>query len=242
MKKTMKRMIALMIMAAVIMTSAVPTLAGVSYDKSRTYYLSPSRNILGDVNVWEMTGSQSLKKANVKSSNPSVAKLLEVSNSTYKSAYYSDSSTHTYKSGTIVCNLNKPGTSTISFKIGNKTYKSKIKVLKYVNPVSSLTITGVNGGKTIHKVFNKKNETDYKISKAVSNAKVKVKARSGWYISSVRVRRGTKYYSSGENFYHNTALSTLTVRAAKIAKNDSIEINMRNKSNDGAIELSLVLR
>ena len=233
---------ALMIMAAVIMVSAMPALADINYSESQTYYMNPSRNSGGSISVWGLTGSQSLKKANVKSSAPSVVKLGSVSNYNNKTDYYNNNNPYTSKSSTIYFSVGKPGTSTISFKIGSKTYKSKVKVLKYVNPLSSLTVTGVNGGKTIHTKFNKKTEVDQKVSKSISNANITVKAKNGWAVTYVNTYNPkTRTNNSISNY---TDVSSLTLKNVRIPKDAGVNlyVTLQNKSNGGNISLELVFR
>ena len=238
MKKSMKKVFALMIMAAVIMISAVPALAGITYDKTMTVYLTPSRNVGGFLYVRGLTGSQRLKKSDIKSSNPSVAKLGSVDYSTYKSNTYGESSTYIDKYSRIMFGCNKPGTSTISFKVGSKTYKSKVTIRKYVNPLSSLTITGINGGKSIHRTFNKENECDYKFNKTVSNARIRAKARDGWYISALTIYHSGNRYST-YNIKNDKTISALNLRMPKFGKGYSLQMVLLNKSNGGDLELDV---
>lgn len=236
--KIKKKMIALMIMAAVIMTSTVPALASIYYEKTKTFYLTTSPNQVGTLEVGGMTGSQSLKKANIKSSDSSVAKLLSISNTTYKRNDWVNTSTYSDKQGSILLTLKKPGTTTISYKIGSKTYKTKARVRKYVNPLSSLTITGINGGKNIRSIFNKVSDPSYKISKSISNIKIKAKAQDDWYFDDMRFIRGGKYGYSAMT-YNNPNQTSLTLKIPKIAKNDNLQITLRNVENDGEIQLIL---
>ena len=189
MKKTLKKMMALMIMAAIIITSAVPALAAFQYDKNITEYFLDSSSILGPssdrgIHMYGMPG----KISNVKSSNKSVAKILNYGNTDNKYNYFHSSPTalKNRKDSYISYQVKKPGSSTISFKVGSKTYKSKIKILKYVNPLSSLTITGFNDGKSFHKKFNQATDIDLEVKKSVSNAKLTVKAKKGWVITGLR--------------------------------------------------------
>ena len=236
MKKMMKKMTALMIMAAVIITLAMPAMADISYNKTATFYMQPHKTSAGNSNgtgsiyINGLTGSERLKKATVKNLAPSVVKLDYINNYTYtQNKVYSD------KTADIYFSLMKPGTSTISFKIGSTTYKSKVKVLKYVNPLSSLTITGINGGKTIHKNFNKDTQPDYKISKTIPNAKVTAKARKGWDIVTVSINRDS---SSGTKTYRSySGLSDCTLRNARITKGSYARITARNKSNNAYVAL-----
>ena len=248
MKKTLKKMMALMIMAAVIMTSAVPTLAAFQYDKNITEYFLDSSSILGPSGerIIVMHGMPG-KISNVKSSNKSVVKILSYSNYDNKYNYFHSSPTalKNSKDSYITYQAKKPGSSTISFKVGSKTYKSKIKVLKYVNPLSSLTLTGINDGKSFHEEFNKKTSIGLKVKKSVSNAKITVKAKKGWVITSLRVSEQSHQYYDDD---YKSARSSMSLKHIRLRKGNgtsdyytSIGIELMNKSNGGKIYLSLDL-
>ena len=249
-------MMALMIMAAVIITSAVPALAEIQYDKTKTEYVFDSStdsedtgvlgpNHLRDIYMYGLPG----KLSNVKSSNPSVVEIRDFSNANYTYNYFRNSPTENSRSSYIDYKALKPGTSTISFKVGSKTYKSTIKVLKYVNPLSSLTITGFNGGKTFHTKFNKRAELTQKVNKSVSNAKVTVKAKSGWVVTDLSVydyktRKAQEYrYYDGKSGRSSMSLNNIRLWKGDgtLSPYTNIYIRLRNKSNGGVIPLYLHL-
>lgn len=76
----------------------------------------------------------------------------------------------------------KPGSASVSVKIGGKTYKTKVTVTKYVNPVKSVKIgsTSVSGSK-----FNS-SSTVYLSYGKFANKKVKttVDLKKGWELES----------------------------------------------------------
>ena len=78
----------------------------------------------------------------------------------------------------VVANVKKTGTSTVSFKTGGKTYKIKVTVKKYKNPISSVKIgnTTIRGSK-----FKSTSNYFLKWSKFKGeNTKVTVKLAKGW--------------------------------------------------------------
>lgn len=94
---------------------------------------------------------------------------------------------------TIYLTAKKAGTATVSFKSGGKTYKIKVTVAKYKNPVSSITIgsTKIAKGKF-------KNAATYsvKYSKfANKKVKVTVELKKGW---SIKETEKAKFSSDGE--------------------------------------------
>ena len=78
----------------------------------------------------------------------------------------------------IAANVKKTGTSTVSFETGGKTYKIKVTVKKYQNPISSIKIrnTTIRGSK-----FKSTSNYFLKWSKFKGkNTKVTVKLAKGW--------------------------------------------------------------
>ena len=70
------------------------------------------------------------------------------------------------------------GTTTTSIKIGSKTYKTKITILKYKNPIVSITI---NGKKISGRKFNKTDviRLNYNTYKGKKN-KITYQIKNGW--------------------------------------------------------------
>lgn len=78
----------------------------------------------------------------------------------------------------IYATLKKPGTTNVTVKVNGKSYKTKLIVKKYVNPVSSIKV-----GKTIIKGsrFNKKTVYNLKYSKfANKKSTITVRLKKGW--------------------------------------------------------------
>ena len=72
----------------------------------------------------------------------------------------------------------RQGTTTTSIKIGSKTYKTKITILKYKNPIVSITI---NGKKISGSKFNKTDviKLNYNTYKGKKN-KITYQIKNGW--------------------------------------------------------------
>ena len=106
------------------------------------------------------------KVSSLKSSNTSVATVKQVKENWGQCIYYYPK---------------KAGKTTVSFKYGSKTYKTVLTVLKYKNPISSITIgnTKISSSK-----FKSRNTYNLKYS-TFANKKVKVnfKLKSGWQLT-----------------------------------------------------------
>lgn len=196
MKQTEKRQLfkkqvcmALAILLAVTVAMPQSVQAAISAPPSLTYYDDGAEYI--SFSVDGLGKNQEVKKSSVKSSNTGVATLYYLSKHSSKSQTSSfvgeeDSKYESY-SATISLDVKKPGSTVISYKIGSKTYKTKITIKPYVNPVSSVTMTGVNGGKNFASLTNKRDYASVSLTKASKNAVVKVKPKSGWKVRSITV-------------------------------------------------------
>ena len=105
-----------------------------------------------------------------------------------------------YKNGyTVELSFTRSGTSKISFKSGNKTYTSTVRVLPYTKPLSSLTISGIKNGTTTNLAgkFAKGHWVSVKQPKTQNNGQISIKAASGWKIISAY------YMAEGRNFKTN---------------------------------------
>ena len=132
----------------------------------------------------ESLASLSSKVSGLKSSNKAVV-TVKLSKSTYGTSqtYY-----------TILAVPKKAGTATVSFKCQGKTYKIKVTVKKYVNPVKSVKIgaTTVPGSR-----FKSSSETGLSYAKfAGKKVKTTVTLAKGW-MRSESVANGSKIPVAG---------------------------------------------
>lgn len=126
----------------------------------------------------ESLASLSSKVSGLKSSNKAVV-TVKLSKSTYGTSqtYY-----------TILAVPKKAGTATVSFKCQGKTYKIKVTVKKYVNPVKSVKIgaTTVPGSR-----FKSSSETDFSYAKfAGKKVKTTVTLTKGWKLDKLYIYSG----------------------------------------------------
>ena len=150
MKNIMKKVISLLL-AVMIMVTAIPVMAEEPYYDIHT--IETNLLIPGSYEDYNI-GSIGKAKATVKSSNTKIATVK-------------------VKKGVIWVHAKKPGKVTITTKIRKKTYKTKLTILKYENPISSVKIgkTTIKGNR-----FNKATTIYLSYSK-YQNKKQKIKRK-----------------------------------------------------------------
>ena len=174
MKKTLKKLITIVVAMAMIVAMAVPAFAygeSVKVYKKQSVTLYPAQSAKNRFisNSW-VIGYVGNKKATVKSSNPKVASV-----ETYAEC--------------IIETAKKAGKTTISVKADNKTYKCALTVSKYTNPVASVKI----GNKTVSgKKFNNSAVLTAKYSQyAGKKTAVKFNLKKGWKLQFVEYAKKT---------------------------------------------------
>lgn len=169
----MKKLIAVFLTLAVAFSPCATTVqAAPEVPKSKIFYLYPKGDPMNSsIFFLSISGVLDYKDVkNIKSSNPKVIPNdMEMGSD-----------------GLLRFHVKKAGKSTISFKIKGKTYRTKITLKKYVNPVKYISITGVkNKGKTnLADLSDKKIRIDLKTSKPRVVPTAKISAKKGWKIKS----------------------------------------------------------
>lgn len=131
----------------------------------------------------------------------------------------------------------KAGTSTVFFKIGSKTCKTKVTVKKYTNPVKSLTISGVNSGKTLKSKFKSSSSASGKLTTTTRNAKIVLKAADGWKIQDLSLSSSSGVYQSYSSY--SSPKSSATLRVGTLKKSSYyVSATLVNTKTEGTITLS----
>lgn len=219
---------------------------GITYDKTKTYYSQGKDRTLSmaDIYISNIPAKQTIAKSSVKViSGKSIASLY------YLGKYWNDYNVDYIKKGhksykktndnyfyCISLDIKKAGTAKVSFKVGNKAYVSTVKVLSYINPISSLTITGVKNGSSSNlaaKFKNSANDANCKVNKAQKNAVITCKAASGWKITSISF--SNKNTNIARDIYKKNGVSSISLRAGNLAagQNDYIDIELINTKTGG---------
>ncbi len=182
MKLTKKLTVTLLTLALVlgcVPCTTTEVQAAPKVHKKHSFYLMkwPCGNA---ITVEGLSKSQKIAKSSLKSSNSGVIRMEKIS-------YYKNKK---LRNASLQFSIKKPGTSIISFKIGNKKYQTKIIARKYVNPVKSLVIPGIKDGNKTN-LANLSSASKYgtivsslKPTKSTKNAKIQIEAKKGWKIQS----------------------------------------------------------
>ena len=165
--------------------------------------------------------------SSIKSSDTSVVALYNI----YESVY----STNVTWDGTGYIELYYEakgfGTAKFTYKIGSKKYTTKVTVKKgkgdvsgdYVNPLSKLTISGVNKGKNLASKFKKVNcSENLKLASTQKKAKVTAKAKDGWKITSISVY---DFYEDGSHYIDQYSLDDISISFDKLVFEKASGVN-----------------
>lgn len=185
-KKLVSLALALIVAASIIPT--IPAKAAPTYEESVTLVMY-EKNQIASIYVDDLLDSETIKKADVTSSKTSVASIYSITRETQESENEiiedeeNEDSGNTY-SYTIDLKLKKKGTTVITFKVGGETYSTKVKVVKYTNPVKTLKIKGVKSGKNIASKTKSVNYVNFSGAKA-SGSTLSITPKSGWTVEKV---------------------------------------------------------
>lgn len=232
------------VMAFSTMTISASAATKISVPKSVTVYTNSSASIsipgLG-------TAKNKITKSSIKSSNNNVAEPSALTTNVNTYSYKSEpltkggspySSSSNSNSQSIELWTKKPGTATVSFKIGSKSYKTKVTILKYANPIKSIVLTGANGNKNFASKTKSSSYGSVKLAKKTqSKAWLTVTAASGWKISYANIgsengNNAIHYYSSP-----NKPVSSLTMGAGTIKKGGYISVTLINTKTNANLNV-----
>ena len=249
MKRITKRISAVFLALALTLTmvpAAVQASPELSVPKSVTVYRETKNSGHVSFSVSGLNAKQSISKASVKSSNTKVAAPNSISHDSwsYKTEYF-DKGQNGYedigKTVRMSFNSQKLGTSTVSYKIGSKTYKTKVTVLKYTNPVKSLTIPGIKGNQAGK--FKNGCYAETKMSSSTKGiGKVTLNAASGWKIRNVGLYNKDYSLSRSVSCYEKPQ-SSLTLYTGAMKKGAGYRVNasMVNTKTGGELSVSLYI-
>ena len=225
MKKVWKKLTVLLL-GVVMLLAALPVQAAnfchVTLDGNKitaVYYPGKNSgyNEIAIGQIVERSKSSSLK--NLKSSNKSVL--------TVKATKYKNGNMYSTE---IMAYAKKAGSATVSFKAGGKSYKVKVTVKGYANPVSYIKVGGTKLSAT---KFKKTNVASLKYAKfANKNCKITVKPAKGWKLSG-KIQFLSDYYESDG---YKVPTQTLVVNK----KNVVIKGRKPSKSFSPCLQLVLV--
>ncbi len=230
MKTSLKRILSallVVVLAAGIFVASPPADAeaasSLKYDKKVTVYLARKTGKSSKYSSDSIKVNTSKSVESVKSSKKSVVGgLLVEPHGSYSLIDFTGK---------------KAGTSTISFKVDSKTYKTKVTVKKYTNPIKTLKVTGVSSGKNIASKVKKTREANVSLKKTKKNAKLTIKTAKNWKITEVYVTDTTTTSAKTKvnKTYKKGISKKKTYKLKTLNKNHSyfISLTLKNKKNGG---------
>lgn len=259
MSKMMKKVLSLALALTVFVTIVPPATAeaAVSYPGEVTFYRSYKSNDYWTSTSFRVDGLTKSTKIYPKSLKSSDATVMvpyyfEKYSSSDKYSYveYSydydgklinEKDPYKYESNSdsyyayVGALVKEAGKATMSYKIGSKTYKTKVNALAYTNPLKTVKITGINSGKNIANKLNNQYTTNVTLNSTKKKATVQVAAKSGWVIRSVYAydsKTGTDYEISnyGEKGVGNTTLNVGTLTKKQYAYVRLYCVNTKNNA------------
>ena len=133
------------------------------------------------------------------------------------------------------------GTAVVNYKVAGVPYSRQINILPYKNPVKTLSLTGVSGGKNLAKATNKSADvTNLKLSKTVPAAKLKVAAKSGWVIDSVSLWEIIHNVGQTQVSYsgYDNAVTAITLPAGALSNTGVYGLRVYFRNISTGVELS----
>lgn len=237
MKNKFKKVVAV-ILTTMIASTIVPS-AALAAESPKEVSVYASKKGAGSEVSFEVSGKIDTKSVKSSASwlKPNRAYIYT---STEKDEYFNGQKPSTYNWNEYILYLtaDKTGTTNVKYKAGSKNYTTKVTVLPYANPVSSITSPALNNGKnmaSLTKTDSRANNT-VNITANKLNQFMTIKAASGWTIEYVYYYNG----SVNKNLYYNNNPTTVKVYLGDVKKDQSslsMRIRCRNKKTGGEITL-----
>ena len=249
MNKSLKKLIVSITTVAMLlcMLPAMNVRAAGKKLKDKTVYMQTFDYVLEVENI---TSIKNLKSSNRKVLVPHSCHVWKKS---YQDTWVDESGLGTSDSpasdnvGYMYFAAKKAGKSTISFKSGSKKYTQKVTVKKYVNPLSSLTISNVNDGADISGSLGSTNSVTMDTA-ASDTVKLLAKAAGGWQITEI------EFYNKITNdsdiseaiaigrYTVPRSLASVTLGDYNSSSYGYADITLRNKKDKGEIRISVTLK
>ncbi|SFB73021.1 hypothetical protein [Butyrivibrio sp. YAB3001] len=220
-------------------------------EKKTVYLASKNGSVSTSVRVDGLT-----KISKLKSSNKNVRIYGYSTYSNSSQYYYADINGNfvpsTYSGGNnnkyidINATSLKPGYAEISFTSGKTNYVAPVTFLGYQNPLASLKITNVSGGKNMASKFANSSYVSnrFKVTKG-GVIKVNATAANGWEITYISLNNRTNNSNDNYSIYRNYANAVTKASVAHPEYNNKkdgyVGITLRNKKNGGTMHIGMNL-
>jgi len=239
--KAIRKLLCIALTVSMLCAAAFPALAEIELvPESTTMYLN-SRNSKG------LTATRYIaingiglnsKITNPKSSKPAVLSIDDLTRSTDHIEQFPGEAVDRI-SATLSVSLHKPGKSTVSVVVDGKTYKTKLNVAQYVNPVKSFVITGISG-KNLKSQFRTSGSA---VGTLASNAKAgqaRLTVANGWIVRKIA------FIGAEDTITHQRRAATTTVKlpipAMKKGQYYVISATLQNAATGGVIDIMYMLK
>ena len=184
--RTIRRLLCVVLAVSMLCAAAIPALAEITLEPgSTTMYLNckngKGHTTLRNININGI--NMDSKITDPKSSKPSVLNIDSLLFSKHTQQYFPGDSAD-FCSATLSVLLHKPGKSTVSVVVDGKTYKTKLTVNQYVNPIKSFVITSVSG-KNVKSLFNTTGSTTGTLTSDTKAGQVRLTTAKGWKITKI---------------------------------------------------------
>ena len=219
----------------------VSAAGAIDYTQTQTRYMESKNKGNTEFNIFinNVPAGKSISKSSVKvlsgKSAVSLSTLFKSKDSYYNKSFDKKPVTSSSEDESYLISgvAKKAGTGKISFKVGNKSYVSTVKVLPYTNPISSLTITGVNNGANLAGKFKTGNTgSSIRINKNAKNVFITCKAASGWNVVSIN------FFNKKTNNRHSIASTNGLNRSNGVSSLKAYVGNLLAKQ-EGTLSISL---
>jgi len=239
--KTIRKLLCIALIVSILCVAAFPALAEIELvPESTTMYLNStnSRNLTATRNIAISGIGLDSKITAPKNSKPAVLSIDQLKLETRHLESFPGEAVDQI-TATLSVNLHRPGRSTVSVKVDGKTYKSKLKVEQYVNPVKSFVITGISG-KNLKSQFRTSGSA---VGTLASNAKAgqaRLTVANGWIVRKIA------FIGAEDTITHQRRAATTTVKlpipAMKKGQYYVISATLQNAATGGVIDIMYMLK
>lgn len=184
--KTIRRSLCVALAVFVLITATLPALAEIRLvPESVPLYMNSKngKDYTATRNITISGIDSDSKITDPKSSKPSVLRIDQLN---IEKTHLEALSGTSYEeiSAKLSVRLKKPGEATVSVKVNGETYKTKVEVAEYVNPVKSFVITGISG-KNLKSQFNTSGSASGALTSDAKAGQVRLTAANDWKIRKI---------------------------------------------------------
>ena len=227
MYQTVKRVVSLAFVLILILGLTIPAFAAdgtvTPNEGEITVFLGNSKGMGGLTRIQIASGTKNftIKRSSIRVSGAD-AKLVGFQkqfntnmqeSDPHETGEWSQTYDSAYCSYYVQLKIVKTGTVTVKYKIGSTQYKMKVKIVPYVNPVKSITVTGVNNSKSFAAKTKSQSWLDNNVrlplKATTKNAKIAIKASTGWKVQNVYFRDEKTFNTI--SYYYNSPVTSARI-------------------------------